>query len=148
MEKLKHYLNYYPIYILIILIFGVFLYWRSSTHYLDISSFCSISIDKDFLRGNRETIQKALLAIKQNDSGSYKLICRNVDRIAEDLCPNDHTYGGPWELIRPGCFIKGTRIIYIEPSPDKSKGTILERAEAIKSSVILLNQYLHSGKTP
>lgn len=142
MQKIKNLLNYYPIAIFFILILAGYIYIMNTFNYLDLLNSCSITINKDFLHGNRQTIQQALSYIKKTNPSSYNLICRNVQKISEDYCPITHTYGGPWQLIdEPSCFVKGTRIIYVKPSEDTSNNTILERAETIKHTANLLNEY-------
>ncbi len=142
MKQIYSALEYYPIYILILLLLLGYFIIVSSLNYIDIFTFCSISIDKDFLHGNRDTIKKALSYLKKTDPLGYRLICTNVEKIGEDYCPIDHEYGGAWTMIdEPSCFVKSTRIIYLKPDKDASDDTVILRAEAIKHTANLLKQY-------
>jgi hypothetical protein len=122
---------FYPLF-LILLIGGAILFFYSHYNYVDVIGLCSISIEADEFHGDRSTIFQAMDEIKKNHSDKYNDICQNVKTISENLCPIYHTYGGPWQYNnQPGCFIKGSKIIYITPTKDTSENTIKDRASAI-----------------
>lgn len=119
--------------LLVLMIFSVFSFFYIKSHHVDILSFCHISVDKHFLRGNSETVIKAINKIKAEDKAAYKDVCKYVTLISENLCPIDHTYAGPWSYNnQPGCYLKGSRIIYINPNKEDTDNIIEERAQAIK----------------
>src|SRR5258708_36309439 len=98
-------------------------FFISTLIYLDPINFCKISIDEDILRGNKQTIYSAMQLLKNQDFPSYQTICKYVDSISENPCPISHAPTGVVsDAQAPGCYIKGSRIIYLIPdkhdSPD------------------------------
>ncbi|OGE33496.1 hypothetical protein A3J19_05395 [Candidatus Daviesbacteria bacterium RIFCSPLOWO2_02_FULL_41_8] len=117
-----------------------FFYTRS--HYIDIFNSCNIAVDKDFLDGNRKTIIEAISRIKDQDKEGYKDVCKYVNLVSENFCPIYHTYGGALQYNnQPGCYIKGSRIIYINPSKEDTDDIIDQRAEAIINYANLSKNY-------
>ena len=117
-----------------------FIYTRF--HYVDILSLCNIAIDKDFLKGNRETIVQAITQIKTEDKSAYKTVCKYVDLISENFCPVDHAYGGPFTYNnQSGCYIKGSKVIFINPDKSNYPTVINQRAESIKKYADLSKNY-------
>jgi len=130
---LKKYGGYlYPL-IIIFLLFLTYIIFYSYNNYVDPFNLCVINIDQDTQGGNRKTIQAALGKLKNTDKSSYEDVCRHVSLISENFCPIYHTYGGSWQYNnQPGCYIKGSKIIYINPTKENTDSIIDQRAEAIK----------------
>ncbi|MBI2337911.1 hypothetical protein HYU95_01895 [Candidatus Daviesbacteria bacterium] len=131
----------YPVlFVLLVIFITGFFYTRS--HHVDIFNLCNIAVDKDFLKGNSETILKAISRIKNQDKNTYKDICRYVNLVSENPCPVFHSYGGALQYNnQPGCFIKGSKIIYINPAKEESEQVISQRIEAIKKYSSLSKSY-------
>jgi hypothetical protein len=98
--------------------------------YLDIFNLCYINIDGDILRGNEKTIKDAIHLIKKDDPANYKILCKNVKTIKERYCfiPTVPIKYG----TDPGCYIRGSRVIYIIPQKEESQEVVDKRAETIK----------------
>lgn len=142
MTNLKSYLQYlYPIFIVFLLSSAISFFY-GYYNYFDPINFCAINIDGDFLNGNKKTIQDALVSIKNTDKLSYKNICQYVSLISENFCPINHSYGGSLEYNnQPGCYIKGSKIIYLNPTKETSQNIIDQRAQAIKKYTELSKSY-------
>jgi hypothetical protein len=100
--------------------------------YLDSVHGCAIKINEDILRGNPETIIDALNLIKKHNPEQFNTVCRFVSKIEEAPC-----YYGPYDDKRlevaktGGCYLKGTKIIFIAPEKDNTPDIITKRAENI-----------------
>lgn len=120
----------------IVVIFVVFSFLANVPSYFDPLNFCYIGIDNDILRGNQKTVKAAINQIKVEDPQAYKTLCENVDTIVEDYCrASDTRHGGTGDeigLSEPGCFIRGSKIIYLIPSKMESDYVVNLRAETIK----------------
>lgn len=141
-SKIKYVEEYiYPIFFFLLLAM-VTSYFYTRSHYVDLFNFCNISVDKDFLKGNSSTVIKAIGIIKEQDKTAYKDVCRYVDLVSENYCPVYHTYGGSFEFNnQPGCYIKGSKVIYVNPQKQESKTIIEQRVEAIKKYSSLSKEY-------
>lgn len=104
-------------------------------NYIDIFSLKMIKTEKNFLRGNRDTIKKALKLIKRTDPASYKTVIKYVDRISERPC-----VVADWHLYReeylnglnlPGCYTLGSKTIYLKPGAGESEYIVKARAQEI-----------------
>lgn len=112
-----------------VLVFG----FRNFLHYYDPLASCYIKIEKDILRGDRTTIQKALSLIKNTDADGYARVCKYVDTISEKFCYNADAHVSSEGLDRdhPGCYIRGSQIIYLRPSNLDSEENVAQRAALI-----------------
>lgn len=102
--------------------------------YWDPLRLCYISIDGVALGGNSKTIQKAIKLLKKEDREGYRALCKWVDRINERSCMS-----ADWMLNKDqpgskasGCYIRGSRIIYVKPNESDSASVIRQRADSIK----------------
>lgn len=133
--------------ILIIGLFGVLAWYviNAFSNYVDVTGLCRIRISGDMLRGNEDTIKEALKSIKASDSSGYKDICRNVDEITERFCVDSDYHldqaaaQAGWE--RPGCFIRGSKTIYLKPEPGESASVVKARAREILKDALLSKDY-------
>jgi len=98
--------------------------------YLDPVSFCYISVEKDILRGNRQTVFKAIKTIKASDKKAYKELCEYAGLIREGYCS---TSSRDYDTINiPGCYLRGSKTVYLKPVAEDSVAVTAERAEALK----------------
>ena len=120
------------IWILILLFAAYFIINISS--YWNPLRMCYIKIEGDILRGNENTIQKAIVHIKNRDNSSYKNLCKYVDVISEKQCvaydPRVETSRIDSEF-KDSCFVRGSNNIYIKPTKEVSGEIIQRRAEEI-----------------
>lgn len=111
-------------------------FFISINSYFDPISWCRLGIDEDIMGGNEKTIRAAISLLKKTDETAYRELCRHIDRIGEKNCiiadqtidPKRFKEG--WEL--PGCYVNGTKIIYLKPTKSESQETIEERAWTLK----------------
>jgi hypothetical protein len=122
-----------------IAIVSLFLYFGMNTlSYFDPINMCYINIEKDVLSGNRETIKKAIKMVKRNSSSDYRNLCKYISNIQERHC-----MGGDWHFgatqtaesipgyFSTGCYILGTKTIYLLPEENDSASIIEKRANAL-----------------
>lgn len=125
---------------LTILIFGIILMllgivFVNIFSYFDPLRMCHIGIKGDILHGNEKTIGKALRLLKREDKASYMTVCKYVDDIGEKYCygadkrVDGAAYGK--NSVNSGCYIKGTRMIYLTPDKEEGEGIIRSRMEEI-----------------
>ena len=131
--------------VLFTIIFGIWYLINANSNYVDAMSFCRIRINGDILRGNKDTIKQALKRIKATDIESYETICNYVNNITESYCvDSDHNLdisaaqaGFEW----PGCFIKGSKTIYLKPESINSQEIVLRRTAVIKKYASYSKKY-------
>lgn len=123
---IKKYLKIFAILLFILITSSLFINLFS---YFDPLNFCYIKIDNDILRGNQDTIKKAIKLLKKENGESYKTLCRYVDIILEQNC----VINMPGQKIdKEGCYIKGSKVIYLKPEKQKTDLIIKKRAEIIE----------------
>lgn len=99
--------------------------------YFDPVNFCHINIGEKDLGESKGSITKAIKEIKKTDNQSYKDLCRYVDEIIEDKCfTGDPNFPGNKEA--QGCYIKGSRTIYLPPSQGGVKMEVEDYVVLIK----------------
>ncbi|EKD99499.1 MAG: hypothetical protein ACD_22C00241G0005 [uncultured bacterium] len=104
----------------------------NSIDYFDITSGCYIAITGDVLKGNEDTIRTALRNLKYEDSDSYNRVCGYVSKIIENTCLNsDPRFGYPKQMP-DGCYIKGSKTIYLKPVEKNSDEVVTSRMEELK----------------
>jgi len=96
--------------------------------YFDPFNSCLIWIDGDILRGNTGTIRQAIKIIKNKNPESYKNTCRYLNAISENYCVASRVSA---EML-PGCYIKGSKTIYLNPENGAGENIINARAEQIE----------------
>ena len=135
----------------IILILLLPLFWIANTYYyIDPLRLAIIKLDKDTLRGNRDTIKKAIRQIKGEDKDSYRILTKYVNRISEKYCViadheinlNEYLAG----LDLPGCYVRGAKTIYLRPDKSDSNQIIDTRVETIKKFSIASKDFWDNFK--
>jgi len=112
---------------------GVAFFIFSGFNYIDVRDQCFIKIKYDVLQGDRDSIFDALKVIKETDYIFYRNLCRNVDRIYEKRCVLANDGGRKLEYLKTkGCYIKGSRVILINPIDKNKYDKVEKRVEAIK----------------
>lgn len=87
------------------------------------------------IRGNEETIKQALKLIKKGNKNDYKMICKYVNTISEKYCTvadwhiNEGEVRAGYE--EAGCYVRGSKTIYIQPTQEETDEVIKARAEDI-----------------
>lgn len=127
--------------LVVFLVVGAMVY-KSITSYFDPFNFCSISIDGDVVRGNEKTIKQAISYIKDTDFLTYEILCNEVKVIKEKYCMETDLPLRASE--EPGCFIRGSRVIYLKPQKGISESVIKERAQVIEKYVLRLETFWQS----
>lgn len=124
--------------VVFVIVLAIYLTLTNLNSYVNVYPFCRISVEQDVLRGNGQTINAALDQIRDQDPKSYQTVCKYVSTITEDTClifdnaigqANSQTQ---LATVNQGCYVKGTKNIYLTPTHDTNDQTISARADAIK----------------
>src|SRR3989338_8567134 len=83
-----------------------------------------------YLIGNRPASWVGIIQLKKENKESYKTLCRYVDVILEQYCINGMP--NPRLTDKDGCYIKGSKVIYIKPERQNTDLIIQKRAEILK----------------
>lgn len=123
-------------YLVAALVVLLLLYWALGLlSYFDPLAGCRIRIEVDLLKGDRASIRRAITLVKREDPLGYRVLCRFVDRVVEERCNAADSRIDPslaqqgWEA--PGCYLKGSRVVYLRPEVTASEAVIRKRAEAL-----------------
>jgi len=130
-KKIKDKVIFYGFPVLVI--FSVY-FFINTFSYLSIYPFCSLKIQGNILLKNEDSIREAIYIIKKDYPKSYSDLCEFVDAIKEQKCtirdyhlfPKTKDY-----LSEDGCYVKGSKTIYISPEKSASKEIIQKRAKQI-----------------
>lgn len=124
------------IFVFIIFLTFAFFYLINSFSYFDPINLCYIKLKGDSLRGNEKTISDALKQIKKQDKKVYQMICKNVDIISEKFCVVRDAHIDRSAFLTgndfPGCYVRGSRVIYLHPQQAQSQKIIDDRAKDIQ----------------
>lgn len=138
--KIKdHLLFYIPI-----LFFAYLLYLFINIFvYFDLPNLCYIGLEKDVLAGNKKTMRQAIDLLKKKNKEDYKNLCKYVDVISEKYCFafDPRVEGSSKNAQQPGCFVKGSKTIYIKPEERESDAIIAGRAEEIKKFMLMSKDF-------
>lgn len=103
--------------------------------YFDPMTLCYIRINRELVGGRRDTIKQAIRLLKKTDKPSYHTLCAHVSRIRERMC-----IGSDWHLENPprgfnahGCYIRGTKTIYLKPRLDEGNAVVTQRMQTIRT---------------
>lgn len=121
----------------------------SSFSYVDLSNRCYIRLQQELVRGDRKSLEKAILLIREQSFTDYEMVCRNVDRIIESYCisSDPHISSTLVGYNEPGCFIKGSKAIYIRPEDNGLTQEVIEkRAQIIKKYANISKDYWDNYK--
>jgi len=101
-------------------------------NYLDFSEPCYIKIYSSSLSGNRQTLVEALEKLKVRDPVNYRNVCRYVSVISESPCITSQKYGSQVQnLDVDGCYIKGSKIIFVRPDSRSDPSVVENRIDTI-----------------
>ena len=108
--------------------------FMSSTGYLHVIPWCRIKIQHDVLRGGQTFIKASIKQLKSRDRDAYQALCGYVDVIYERACVGAdwHIYDPKILYDKPGCYVRGTRTIYLSPKQNFLKDEMAERAKELK----------------
>lgn len=127
----------------LIVVAGAYYFIASFFSYIDIVSGCKIGIYHDIIRGNRNTIIEAIKQVKSRNKDAYHILCNSVDQISENYC-----VGSDWNIDSSrrgenadGCFIKGSKVIYLRPSLVESSAMVDRRADALEKYSLMSQNY-------
>jgi hypothetical protein len=130
-KKIKEKLIFYGFPAVIVVLVYFFI---NTFSYLNIYPFCSVDIHGNVLFKNEGTIRKAIHIIKKDYPDSYSDLCRYVNVIKEQKCTIRD-----WHLVpriedytnETGCYVRGSKTIYISPERSNSNNIIQKRADQI-----------------
>lgn len=119
--------------LILILLFGIY-YVINIFSYFSPTSLCYISLNRDVLSGNKKTMHQAIALLKKEDKEVYRDLCKYVEVVSEKYCYvyDDRVEKLDYEAWQPGCYVKGSKTIYIKPEAGDSEDIIRKRAEDIK----------------
>ena len=84
--------------------------------HVDITSLCAIRL-KGHALGDKSSLRSAVWELRTQNPTSYSNICTNISTIIEGNCfDGDGHLSDDWISEKPGCFIKGSRTLYLKPS--------------------------------
>jgi len=145
LKKIKENLIFY-IFILLIIFLAYFIINRFN--YFDAPHLCYISLTPDILSGNKTTMHRAIDRIKKSDPEDYKDLCRYVEAISEKYCVafDARVESRSENVQQPGCFVKGSKTIYLKPEKEASDSIIEQRAAAIKKFMLMSKSFWKNQK--
>lgn len=115
---------------------AVFYFIAAGFYYVDVFHLCFIRLSDDILNGNKVTIKKGIELIKRQSPEAYKNVCASLDMVIESYClagdVEPHSAAAWSKINEPGCYIRGSKVIYIKPDKKDSEDVIMVRAEAIE----------------
>lgn len=122
-----------------------FLFLFFSFSYFSLLDSCYVKIKAPGLASRKSEIKKAIKYLKITDKEAYENFCRYTDDIVETNC-----MGSDWHLeekVRgqdsPGCFVKGSKTLYMNPLALKSLSTD-KIAELLKKYSLLGKDFWES----
>ncbi|PIR43091.1 hypothetical protein COV24_04650 [candidate division WWE3 bacterium CG10_big_fil_rev_8_21_14_0_10_32_10] len=127
--KTKGYLGCLPfILAFIIVIFFII----SKTSYIDLPNLCYIGVEGDLIKGDENSIRASLKYIKNNKPSEYKNVCKYVDSIIESYCISADGRVAPlYGYDQPGCYVKGSKVVYVIPQKQQYSTVVEDRAKNI-----------------
>lgn len=116
--------------------------------YFDAPNLCYISLGQDVLAGNKKTMHRAIGLLKKTSRDDYKNLCRYVDYIAEKNCFafDPRVEGKNEDAWQPGCFVKGSKTIYLKPEAEESNLIVKNRTEQIKKFMLMSKNFWESSE--
>lgn len=150
MRLIKNIKDFLVIAIIVLLLLSPLLWIINIYYYVDPLRLSFIKIERDMLRGNRKTIKKAITQIKREDKDNYKILTKYVNRVSEKYCivadhqlnPSEYMAG----LNLPGCYVRGSKTIYLRPEKSESAPAINTRSETMKKFSIASKDYWDNFK--
>ena len=138
--KTKDNLTFYFLVLILALILYFFI---NQFAYFDAPNLCYISLTEDVINGNKKTMHQAISLLKRTNREDYKNLCRYVHQIAEKNCFafDPRVESRSEKTWQPGCFVKGSKTIYIKPAKERSELMIKKRSEEIKKFMLISKNY-------
>lgn len=93
-------------------------------------------------------MHKAISLLKKEDKKSYRDLCKYVDIVSEKYCfaYDDRVEKLDYEVWQPGCYVMGSRTIYIKPESAESEEVIRKRSLEIKKYSQFSKEFWESKK--
>lgn len=128
--------NFFAI-LFLLLGLGIYFVLTLNNSYFDPLTLCRIGINSDIVKGNKDTLVSAISRIKREDPTAYRALCTHVSEIVERYCPADSRQYS----LEAGCYIRGSKTIYILPQKERREEVINARMEAIKKYASFSEKY-------
>lgn len=123
--------------VVVAILSGIWLFFASVKSYVDVFNACHITIEKNVLRGSKKTIKDAIRLLKREDDDGYRALCFYVDTISEKPCfsVDGHIDNSKFieDFKKDGCYVRGSKIIYIQPESKDS-------AEIARKRMLIINK--------
>lgn len=104
--------------------------------YFDPLGRCYLGLSVDLLEGDRAGLRRAITTLKREDGAGYRLLCDSVSEIVERHCVNPMFVRPKAHAVplAPGCYVRGSRAIYLKPDEGATEPQALAhiRADALK----------------
>ncbi len=103
------------------------------TSYVDFLGWCRIAVEGDMISGNKGAVISAIKKLKKEKRESYNTMCEYVDRIIENDClAVEPRINSSWSgLYADGCYIRGSKTIYIKPEKNGGEESVARRESAL-----------------
>lgn len=123
-----------------------FIFLSFSFSYFSVLDSCYVKIKEPGLASRKSEIKEAIKYLRITDREAYKNFCRYTDSIIETVC-----MGSDWHLNdkfrgqdSAGCYIKGSKTIYLNPLVLKSFSTE-KISELLKKYSLLGKEFWEGG---
>jgi len=114
----------------------------NSFAYLGIYPFCYIGVHGNVLSKNEGVIRSAIHLIKEKDPASYSDLCKYIDVIKEQKCTTRDYHIVTAAADPDGCYVKGSRVIYLDVKKFNPNYRILPKKYITNSAVDIFSDYV------
>lgn len=130
---LKRFKTWLTLLVMVAIVAGFSVWLINLFDYLDPFNLCYINIEGDVTRGNSKTIHQAIEQIKKTDEAAYRDLCHFVNVVSENVCmADDPNRPSAWRDDVNGCYLRGSKVIYLNPSRETGENIVAYRARIIK----------------
>lgn len=107
----------------------------SNKYYFDIQESCLIKLTSQKTDNTKDLTKEAISILKSEDPGLYVSLCSNISHIRESYCIEAADNNPNIKYLQiSGCYIKGTKTIFVTPGFGKDADQILSmRLDALKT---------------
>lgn len=135
-DRKRNRLNYLKTFFSILALLSLFavpvIFVFSKLNHFDPINGCYIRIKNEIRSENKDSIKNAILSIKSESLGDYKTLCQYVDQIYEENCVAGHKNNPNLTYLDiDGCYIKGTRVVYVKPEKNVESDLLQSRKNAL-----------------